>query len=148
MKNTFYLSLIILATLFASCGGGEQSTANKNIENTKENIVFAVPFAPVSYPILKMIEDGTFAKGQCKLELLIWNTPDQLKAMVAGNQVDIFATPSNVAAMFYNKGLDVSLLNISIWRAMWLVSRSNDKKNCPTLKAKQLQCPLRAICRI
>ncbi len=142
MNKTIYIAISIILLSLMSCKQ-EQTVDNKTVENTKDNIVFAVPFAPVSYPILKMIEDGTFQKGEKTLEFLIWNTPDQLKSMVAGRQADIFATPSNVAAMFYNKGLDVKLLNISIWRAIWLVSRSDDKQTLEDFKGESITMPFK-----
>ncbi len=142
MKKVVTIVIAIALIGLLSCTG-EKSTNNKNIENTKDNIVFAVPFAPVSYPILKMIDDGKFQQDNKKLELLIWNTPDQLKSMVAGNQADIYATPTNVAAMFYNKGLNVKLLSVSIWRAMWLVSRSNDKKTLADFKGETIAMPFK-----
>ncbi|HBS12923.1 MAG TPA: hypothetical protein DEO36_10360 [Flavobacteriaceae bacterium] len=115
----------------------------KKVKNTKENIVFAVPFAPVSYPIIKMIEDGTFDNDTLKSELILWKTPDQLRALVASKQADVFAVPSNVAATLYNKNIDVKLLNISIWRAMWLVSRSDDKKTLADFKGEEITMPFR-----
>ncbi len=142
MKHIFYLTISVFLISLISCNSSKSSD-NKKVENTKNNIVFAVPFAPVSYPILKMIDDGKFQQGKKKLELLIWKTPDQLKSMVAGNQADIFAAPSNVGAIFYNKGLDVKLLNISIWRAIWLVSRSNDKKTLADFKGETIAMPFK-----
>lgn len=141
MRTLNILLISILLIGFTSCDVNE--TDAQRVENTKENIIFAVPFAPVSYPIIKMIEDGTFDKSGKTTELIIWKTPDQLKALVVGEQADIFAVPSNTAAMFYNKGIDVKLLNISIWRAIWLVSRSNDKKNLADFKGEEIAMPFK-----
>ncbi len=142
MKYKIYLALSILLISISACNS-KQSSDNKTIENTDENIVFAIPFAPVSYPILKMIEDGTFENGKKSLEFIVWNTPDQLKALVARNQADFFATPSNIGAIFYNKGLNIKLLNISIWKAMWLVSRNNDKKTLADFKGSTITMPFK-----
>ena len=137
--NIIIASILLIG--LTSCGNSKSEA--QQIENTKENIIFAVPFAPVSYPIIKMIEDGTFAKGEKNLELILWKTPDQLKALVAGEQADIFAVPSNTAAIFYNKGVDIKLLNISIWRAIWLVSRSKDKKTLADFKGEEIAMPFK-----
>lgn len=139
MKQILFILSIVL---FFSCTGNQENKA-QNIENTDENIVFAVPFAPVSYPILKMIDDGNFYKGKKKMELIVWNTPDQLKALIVGKQADIFAVPSNVAATFYNKNTEVKLLNICIWRGIWMVSRSNDKKTLSDFKGEEIIMPFR-----
>ncbi len=130
----------LLIFLLVSCG--EDKVKNK-VENTSDNIVFAVPFAPVSYPVFKMIDDKVFDKFNKKAELIIWNNPDQLRALVSGKQVDICAAPSNVGAMFYNKKIDIQLLNISIWRAIWLVSRSKDKKTLADFKGEEIAMPFK-----
>ncbi len=137
--KTLLISALVLI-LFASCGN---DTAEKNVENTSDNIVFSVPFAPVSYPVFKMIDDKVFDKFNKKTELIIWNNPDQLRALVSGKQVDICAAPSNVGAMFYNKNIDIQLLNISIWRAIWLVSRSKDKKTLADFKGEEIAMPFK-----
>ncbi len=142
MKQIRYFAMGILLLSLVACSS-EPNTNSGNIKNTDKNIVFAVPFAPVSYPVLKMLEDKTFGEGSKKLELIIWNTPDQLKALIAGHQADFFAVPSNVAAIFYNKGLNVKLLNISIWRAMWLVSRNNNKKTLSDFKGETIAMPFK-----
>jgi NitT/TauT family transport system substrate-binding protein len=141
MKTLNIIIASILLIGLTSCDGNQ--TEAQQIKNTDKNIVFAVPFAPVSYPIIKMIEDGTFNKNGKTTELILWKTPDQLKALVAGKQADIFAVPSNTAAIFYNKGIDVKLLNISIWRAIWLVSRSNDKKTLADFKGEEIAMPFK-----
>jgi NitT/TauT family transport system substrate-binding protein len=55
-------------------------------------------------------------------ELLIWENADQLKAIVAGEQGDFVTMPSNTSAIFYNKGLEVRLLDISVWNITYLVT--------------------------
>lgn len=145
MKNRHILLIAVLFFAMSGCANGSnrENKSTNNIKNTERNIVFAVPFAPVSYPIIKMIEDGYFEKQGIPTELIIWNTPDQLKSLIVGKQADFFAVPSNVAAMFYNKGVDVKLLNISIWRAMWLVSRDNDKKTLADFKGETIAMPFK-----
>ncbi len=133
--------IISIFSLLVSCSSN--NVEKQSVENTTDNIVFAVPFAPVSYPVFKMIEDSVFTKFNKKTELVIWNNPDQLRALVSGKQVDICAAPSNTAAMFYNKNVDLQLLNISIWRAIWLVSRSNDKKTLADFKGEEIAIPFK-----
>lgn len=135
--------LLLASLLFIGLISCKKDEKIKEVNNTKNNIVFAVPFAPVSYPIIKMIEDGVFDNDTLKTELIFWKNPDQLRALVAGKQADIFAVPSNIAATFYNKNVDVKLLNISIWRAIWLISRSNDKKTLADFKGEEIAMPFK-----
>ncbi len=56
MKIIKIIVTALLLICFASCKNKE--TEVKQVENTNKNIVFAIPFAPVSYPIIKMVADG------------------------------------------------------------------------------------------
>ena len=142
----FTVIFLIIATL-AFAGGNKElkqaETKTEQVENEKGNIIFAVPYAPVSYPIIKMIEDGTLDYTGRKSELVLWKTPDQLKALVAGKQADFFAVPSNVGAVFYNKGIDVKLLNISIWKAIWMMSKDENKKTLADFKGEEIAMPFK-----
>lgn len=141
MKIIKIMLLILSIAYLTNCSNDADEL--EPVDNSKDKIVFAVPFAPVSYPIMKMMEDSVFQIAGKKTELVLWKTPDQLRALVAGKQADFFAVPSNVGAMFYNKGIDVKLLNISIWRAIWLVSTSNDKKTLADFKGEEIVMPFK-----
>lgn len=142
MKNyiLFITSFLIVA---AGCNRGSSGPANKEVENTQDNLVFAVPFAPVSYPVFKMLEDRIFEKQGIKTGLIIWSTPDQLKALFVGNKADFYATASNTAATFYNKGVDIKLINISVWKLLWMVSRNADKKKLADFKGEEIAMPFK-----
>ncbi len=106
-------------------------------------VVLAAPFAPVSYPLIKMVKDQSLSAQGVKLEIVFWKTPDQLKALIGGKQAQFFAVPSNVAATFYNKSVPVKLINISIWRAIWLVSRDPGRTTLPEFKGEKIVMPFR-----
>jgi len=142
-KIPIIATFVIIITVVLSFTIFKNNFEMRKVKNTKNNIVFAMPFAPVSYPVLKMLDDGVFDEDGIKTELVIWKTPDQLRALIAGKQGDFFAVPSNVASMFYNKGLGVKLLNISIWKAIWLISRKNDKKTLADFKGEEIAMPFK-----
>ena len=136
--------ILFLFLGFACFYGCSENTPEViSIENTKDKLVFAVPFAPVSYPIFKMLDDSVFSELGRETELVLWQTPDQLRALMVGGQADFFAVPSNVGAMFYNKNIDIKLLNISIWRAIWLVSTDETKKTLADFKGEEIVMPFK-----
>lgn len=143
MKRLICFATVFVLFFSSGCNHAVKRKNSKEVKNTKSNVVFAVPFAPVAYPVIKMIEDSIFDKSGLKSELVLWQNPDQLKALVAGGQADFFAVPSNVAATFYNKNTPVKLLNISVWKAIWLVSRSNDKKTLADFKGQEIVMPFK-----
>lgn len=81
------------------------------------------PAAVVSYPLMVMAEQNNLAKNGINFTFTQWQNPTQLRALVLSEQVDIAAMPSNVAAIFYNKGHALRLMNISVWDIMSIVSR-------------------------
>ncbi len=136
--------LALLAALTFTMGAcRSDDDAPLVVKRTKNTIVFAVPFAPVAYPMLKMLDDGALARDGMRTKLVVWKTPGQLKALVAGGQADFFAVPSNTAAMFYNRGIKVKLLSISIWRAIWIVSRSPKKRTLADFKGEAIAMPFK-----
>lgn len=85
-------------------------------------LILSGPPTTVSYPLLRMLEDGSLTQQAQQIRFQTWQNPDQMRALVSNEQVHISAVPTNVAALLYNKGLAVKLLNVSVWGMLWLVS--------------------------
>ena len=100
--------------------GASEKEADENGEKTAaesgEEVVLklAVPKAPPTLPLLHMADAGLLGDN-VKMELDIWDAPEQLIAMVQDGEHDMFAFPLTVAAKLYNKGLPVRLTNVNTW---------------------------------
>ena len=141
MRKIFLiLTGIVLAATLLSCGSDK---APEFKAERQAKLVLTGPFAPVTYPLIWMVENNKLADVAESVEIKFWSNPDQLRALVAGKQADFFAVPTNVAAMFYNKGVDMKLLNVAIWRAIWMVSRSGDKKTLADFKGEEIVMPFK-----
>ena len=57
--------------------------------------------------------------------------------------IDFMAIPINVAANLYNKGVDLKLLNVSIWGNYGIVSSNPNIKSIKDLKGQTLAVPSR-----
>ncbi|RCV88055.1 ABC transporter substrate-binding protein [Billgrantia montanilacus] len=57
-------------------------------------------------------------------ELRAWRDPDQLRAWIAGSEVQLTATPTNVAANLYNRGVPVVLMNVNVWGTLGMLAHS------------------------
>ncbi|WP_198305200.1 ABC transporter substrate-binding protein [Arcobacter vandammei] len=110
----------------------------------EQKIVIAGPIASVSHPILKMVEDKVLESLGKKLEFRLWNNPDELRALILKKEVDFIALPTNVAANLYNKGVELKLLNVSVWGILELVSRDSSLKTVEDFKNKEIIVPFRA----
>jgi NitT/TauT family transport system substrate-binding protein len=125
----YFSSCVNLLFLFSIFFIGSKSHAVDSSLNTKASFTLAGPGAVVSYPLMVMAQKDMLSQQQIELEFVQWKNPQQLRAMVMGGQVDFTAMPSNLAATFYNRGHQLSLINISIWDIMSIVSQQGYRLN-------------------
>jgi len=112
--------------------------------NKLDKIVIAGPFASVSHPILHMIERGALKDVAKKVEFRLWKNPDELRAMAIKGNIDFLAIPTNTAAILNNKGVDIRLLNVSVWGILGMISRDSNIKTLKDFKGKKIAVPFRA----
>lgn len=106
-------------------------------------LVLGGPGAVVSAPLIHMAESGALAGLADKVEFVPWRDPDQLRAMALEGAADVLAMPTNVAANLYNRGAPVTLLNVSTWGALWMVSRSADRNTLADFRGEEIAMPFR-----
>jgi len=134
MKNHIYALLAFLLLTVNTLDAQERL----------EKIVIAGPFASVSHPLLHMIETQALKDVAKKVEFRLWKNPDELRAIVIKGDVDFVAVPTNTAAILNNKGVDIRLLNVSVWGILGMISRDNTLKTLKDFKGKKIAVPFRA----
>ena len=110
---------------------------------TLPRIVLAGPPAIVSAPLIHMAETQALSAVAARTEFTPWRDPDQLRVMALGRKADVLAMPSNVAANLYNRGAGVTLLNISTWGALWIVTRDADRRALADFRGEEIAVPFR-----
>ncbi len=111
-----------------------------------EKLVLSGPTAGVSFPLIHMVETGALNDIAATTEFRLWRGPDQLRLVATGKgdfSADFVATPSNVAANLYNRGVELQLMNISIWGILWMASRDDSMKTLADFKGKNIAMPFR-----
>ena len=133
MKNIIYsfFALILLGTSVL------------HAEEKLDKVVIAGPFASVSHPILRMIETNALKDVADKIEFKLWKNPDELRALAIKSDIDFLAVPTNTAAILNNKGIDIKLLNVSVWGILGMISRDNSLKTLKDFKGKKIAVPFR-----
>lgn len=104
-------------------------------------LTLAGPGAVVSYPLLHMVETNALKEYAQQVQFRLWQSPDQLRVLLAKKEIDFSAVPSNLPALMYNRGDPVKLLNISVWGILWLVSRDPNVKGFEDLGGQELLVP-------
>ena len=78
-----------------------------------------------------------------ELELRAWRDPDQLRAWIAGGEVKLTATPTNVAANLYNRGVPVVLMNVNVWGTLGMLAHTAPLTSLADLAGRHVGVPWR-----
>lgn len=108
-----------------------------------EKLTLVAPPGPMAIPMAYIVVNNGLADVADECEVVIWQNADQLRAMVAGKQGDFVTMPSNNAAIFYNKGLSLKSLDISVWNITYLLSRDAKAKSFTDIKGQSLVASLK-----
>jgi len=134
-RTATIILLFLLILLNAGCigaGSGDKTPAPAR----PEKIVVQAPLAPPTAPLFKMagevLPDGT------PLEIIYYKSVEEATTRVVKGEADFSVLPVNVAAKLYNKGVDISLANVSTWGILYLVTLESDVKEWTDLRGKEL----------
>ncbi|MGX9367294.1 ABC transporter substrate-binding protein [Desulfoplanes sp. PS50] len=108
-----------------------------------DRVVLSSPFSPLAMPMAYIVENNLLGEVAEEVDLVIWNTPDQLRAMMARGQANFVSVPSNVAGIFYNKGVPLKLVRVSIWGVFYIISNDPSISSLDDLRGKEIYIPFR-----
>jgi len=129
--------ILALALLFTINAGADEV---KKVEK----LILSGPMASVSHPLIHMIETGALNDVAEKVEFKLWKSPDELRAYTLRGGADFIAVPTNVGANLYNKGVDIKLLNVSVWGILNILTRDKTKKTLKDFVGCEIAMPFRA----
>ncbi len=109
-----------------------------------DKLVLSGPMASVSHPFFQMIKTGALSDVANEVEFIMWKNPDELRALTLRGRADFIALPTNVGANLYNKGVDIKLLNVSVWGILGMITRDESKKTLADFKGCDIAMPFRA----
>ncbi len=141
MRNKFLLTLILAvlsAPLFSS--GTQESTAQKDSVAETEKIVIAAPRSPAALPALWLKDNKPFENFP-DVEVELYQSMEAMMAMAQSEEVDFMLMPSNAAAILYNKGFNIKMLNVFQWGALFLSTTDPDCRGWKDLEGKELYVP-------
>ncbi len=134
---------IMLALLFLFLAGAAFASGKTETTAKREKIVLSTPFAPLAMPMAYIVENNLLADYAESVELKVWTNPDQLRAQMAGGDVDFISIPSNTASIFFNKGVSLKYLKVAIWKVFYIVSEDTSVTSVKDLKGKTVYVPFR-----
>jgi NitT/TauT family transport system substrate-binding protein len=117
---------------------------NATAQEKLEKLVLSGPVASVSHPLLHMIKTGALNDIAKKVEFVLWKNPDELRALTLRGKADFIAVPTNVGANLYNKGVNIKLLNVSVWGILGILTRDKTRKTLKDFVGCEIAMPFRA----
>ena len=101
------------------------------------------PQSPPSLPILRMMDSHAMGEN-VQIEFKTWESMDTLGALAKDKNVSFVALPLNNAVIMYNKGMDLSLMNINTWSVMGMVTTDPSVKEWKDLEGTVLYVPMKS----
>lgn len=84
-------------------------------------LIAATPLGLPQVILARALNDPELKNLIPERELRDWKDPDQLRAWLARAEVMVTATPTNVAANLYNRGVPVVLMNVNVWGTLGML---------------------------
>ncbi|MFW5999300.1 MAG: ABC transporter substrate-binding protein [Halanaerobiaceae bacterium] len=104
--------------------------------SAQQEITVNTPPVPASLPLLWAEEEGQ--TGDMELKVKLSSDHSRNMNLLAEGEIDFAVTGSNVGAKFYNRGMDIKLLNINTWAVDYLLTRGFKAENWEDLKGHSL----------
>lgn len=101
-------------------------------------LTLVAPPGPLAVPMAYLVAYDKLDAVAEQVELVLWENPDQLVAIMANSQADFITLPTNSSANFYNKGFDIQLLDVTVWNILYTISRQADGRTLTDLKGDSL----------
>jgi NitT/TauT family transport system substrate-binding protein len=135
--------VVLVAVVFslAGCGSSAAPSTTQTTTAKLDKLTLVAPPGPMAIPMAYIAANNKLADVATSTEVVIWENADQLKALVAGGQGDFVTVPSNNAATFYNKGVKLRLLDISVWNITYLISSDPEAASFADIKGQSLVVP-------
>lgn len=93
---------------------------------------------PTGLTLLKMIQDNPVLSPNITTSYTILKGPDQIIVKIVSGEADIAALPTNLAAILYNKGINIRLLAVTNWGVNYLIGRDRSIHTWTDLKGKEV----------
>ncbi len=108
-----------------------------------EQLVIKGPPAPPSILLAHVSRQERLTALVPEVQFDTWANPDQLRAEVTSNALHVTATPTNVAANLYRRGVPVRLLNVTVWGMLYVCAVDASITTWNDLQGARIVIPFR-----
>ncbi len=131
MKKLLAL-VLALCMLFAIVSCGKEDAADD------VTIRVTTLKGPTGMGMAKLMEDDATSTSENDYEFNIAASPDEAKNALISGTADIAALPVNLAAVLYNKGVDISFVAINTLGVLYILENGNTITSVEDLRGKTI----------
>ncbi len=146
MKKILAL-LLALCMIFAlvSCGNSDVSDTSDTTDgktqtpaNPDVTVRVTVMKGPTGMGMAKLMEDDENKTSANDYNFAIAASPDEARNALISGTTDIAALPVNLAAVLYNKGVDISFVGINTLGVLYILENGNTINSVEDLRGKTI----------
>lgn len=108
-----------------------------------DQLVLTGPPAPPTLYLAHLAQQQTLSAYARSVRFEQWKSPDQLRAGIISGSYHVAATPVNVAANLYRKGVPVRLLDVTVWGILSVLTTDDAITSLADLKGREIGVPFR-----
>ncbi len=140
----FLALLLACCMIFAlvSCGNDSDETSVKGnqSENSENDVTIRVTTlkGPTGMGMAKLITDDKNGASKNDYEFTIAASPEEARNALIAGTADIAALPVNLAAVLYNKGVDIRFVGINTLGVLHILENGNTIQSVEDLRGKTI----------
>ena len=128
----------ILALVLALCMIFALVSCNDTPENPDVTVRATVMKGPTGMGMSKLMKDDANSASQNDYEFTVAASPDEARNALISGTTDIAALPVNLAAVLYNKGVDISFVGINTLGDLYILENGNTITSVEDLRGKTI----------
>jgi len=97
------------------------------------------PVGPTIVSLVGILEDKI--DSAVELDIEFWTSFDQITASLVSKDADIVIVPVALGEMLYDKGMDVQLAAVTLWKSFYMVTSDIDADSLSDLKGVEIYTP-------
>jgi len=97
------------------------------------------PVGPTIVSLVGILEDKV--ETQSQMNIAFWSSFDQITAQLVTKDVDIVITPVALGELLYDKGMDVQLAAVTLWKSFYLVTKDIKVETMKDLAGVEIYTP-------
>ena len=128
----------ILALVLALCMIFALVSCNDTPENPDVTVRATVMKGPTGMGMSKLMKDDANGTSQNDYEFTVAASPDEARNALISGTTDIAALPVNLAAVLYNKGVDIRFVGINTLGVLYILENGNTITSVEDLRGKTI----------